>query len=183
MKATPTALADVWLIESPVFGDDRGGFANIYLEDKFRGELGIDADFVQHSYSRSRTGTLRGMHFQQPHAQGKLVTVMRGAIWDVVLDIRRTSATFGQWVGVELTETSGTSLWIPPGHAHGFQVTSDDDAVVHYLLSDYWHKEAEGIVRWDDPAIGIDWPIAPPILSERDAAAPCLADVANLPDD
>ncbi len=181
MKAVPTRIPEVFVIESAVFGDDRGAFSNIYLSNVFNDTLNIPLDFVQESYSRSKCATIRGMHFQNPNTQGKLATVMWGAIWDVALDIRRESPTFGQWVGVELRAGDGRSLYIPPGFAHGFQAISNEDAVVHYKLSAYWSPESEGIVRWDDPELNIPWPITNPHLSVRDAEAPCLADVTNLP--
>jgi len=181
MKLTATDLPEIKVVETEVYSDHRGYFSNIYLDAKFR-ELGIDLAFVQDSYSRSKSRTIRGMHYQEPHAQGKLVTVMCGKIWDVALDIRRSSPNFGKWAGIELSATDGRMLWIPPGFAHGFQVLSIEEAVVNYKLTDYWTPEAEGIIRWDDKDVGINWPLADPLMSERDMVAPLLADIEILPD-
>jgi dTDP-4-dehydrorhamnose 3,5-epimerase len=181
MKLVTTDLPGVAVVESEVYSDHRGCFSNIYLEAEFR-ELGIELAFVQDSYSRSKARTIRGMHFQEPHAQGKLVTVLCGKIWDVALDIRRSSPDFGKWTGIELAAGDGRMLWVPPGFAHGFQVTSTQEAVIHYKLTDYWTPEAEGIIRWNDDDMGITWPLTDPLMSERDKNAPRLAYVEHLPE-
>jgi dTDP-4-dehydrorhamnose 3,5-epimerase len=180
---TPVLLdpPDVKLIKGEVYRDQRGLFSTTYLEEEFTA-MGIPAKFRQESYSTSCRGTIRGLHFQNPHAQGKLLTVLTGRIWDVVLDIRKTSATFGQWASVDLAANAGQTLWIPPGFAHGFQAVSEEDAIVYYKLTDARHQASEGIVRWDDVDLAIGWPIDSPILSERDAEAPCLKDISNLPE-
>ncbi len=175
-------LPDVKLIESEVYRDQRGLFSTNYLEEEFTA-MGIPAKFRQESYSTSCRGVIRGLHFQNPHAQGKLLTVLTGRIWDVVLDIRKTSATFGQWASVDLAANAGQTLWIPPGFAHGFQVVSEEDAIVYYKLTESWSPSSEGIVNWNDPELDISWPIDNPIMSDRDAKAPCLNHVTNLPED
>ena len=161
-------------------GDDRGFFAETYNRRKYF-ELGIDVEFVQDNHSISRkAGTLRGLHFQAPsHAQAKLVRCGRGAIFDVAVDIRRGSPTYGQWEGYELTAANGHQLYVPIGFAHGF-VTLVPNSEVMYKCSDYYAPETEGAVLWHDPDIGIDWPgIVDPILSDKDAGAPLLADLES----
>jgi len=176
MKVTATDLAGVKLIEPKVFGDDRGFFMESWNARAFA-QAGIDATFVQDNHSRSRKGVLRGLHFQRaPHAQGKLVRVVVGAVFDVAVDIRRDSPSFGRWVGHELSATNHRQLWVPPGFAHGFVVLSDS-ADFLYKTTDYYAPQAEGAVRWDDPAIGIDWPRldVPLSLAAKDRDAPPLA--------
>ena len=160
--------------------DHRGFFAETYSRRKYY-ELGIDVEFVQDNHSLSRdVGTLRGLHFQAPpHAQAKLVRCGRGALFDVAVDIRRGSPTYGQWQGYELTAENGEQLYIPVGFAHGF-VTLEPDSEIVYKCSDYYAPETEGAILWNDPDIGIDWPTdADPILSDKDAAAPLLSDLES----
>ncbi len=177
MKIENTELRQVILIEPQRFGDQRGFFAEIYNR-KTLCENGINLDFVQDNHSlSSQVGTVRGLHFQAPpHAQAKLVRCGRGAIFDVAVDIRRASPTFGQWVGYELSAENGRQLLIPAGFAHGFMTLEPDSEIV-YKVSDYYAPETEGALRWDDPAIGIKWPLkGDVILSAKDADAPLLAD-------
>ena len=178
MQITATALPEVLLLEPKVFGDERGFFFESWNQRAFNAAVGREIEFVQDNHSRSRQGILRGLHFQRPpHAQGKLVRVVAGSVFDVAVDIRRESPNFGRWVGYELSATNHRQLWIPPGFAHGFLVLSDT-ADFLYKTSDYYAPSAEGCVRWDDPAIGIDWPAlpVPPTLAARDREAPLLAD-------
>ena len=178
MQITATALPEVLLLEPKVFGDERGFFFESWNQRAFNAAVGREIEFVQDNHSRSRQGILRGLHFQRPpHAQGKLVRVVSGSVFDVAVDIRRESPNFGRWVGYELSATNHRQLWIPPGFAHGFLVLSDT-ADFLYKTSDYYAPSAEGCVRWDDPAIGIDWPAlpVPPTLAARDREAPLLAD-------
>jgi dTDP-4-dehydrorhamnose 3,5-epimerase len=172
MEALPTRIADVFIVKPAVFGDDRGFFMETYHSGKFK-ELGIDLPFVQDNHSHSARGVLRGLHYQTPNPQGKLVRAATGAIFDVAVDIRRDSPTFGQWVGVELTGENKLQLWVPPGLAHGFCVTSERADVIYKCTSLYEPKNDKGI-RWNDPAIGIEWPITDPLLSAKDKIAPLL---------
>ena len=176
MKVTKTAIDGVLILEPKVFGDERGFFMESFSQKAFNEAVGHDVLFVQDNHSRSVKGVLRGMHFQKPpHAQGKLVRVTQGSVFDVAVDIREGSTTFGHWVGVELSGTNHKQLWIPPGLAHGFLVTSDS-ADFLYKTTDYYAPAAEGSIRWDDPAVGIKWPLGDmkPALSAKDAAAPTL---------
>ena len=175
MRFTPTALPEVLIVEPVVFGDDRGFFLESYNRRRFEEAVGTGVDFVQDNQSRSVRGVLRGLHYQlPPNAQGKLVRVGRGAIFDVAVDMRRDSGTFGRWVGVELTEDNRRQLWIPEGFAHGF-LTLSETADVYYKASGYYSPADEGSVAWDDPEIAIEWPIGePPLLSEKDRVAPNL---------
>jgi dTDP-4-dehydrorhamnose 3,5-epimerase len=179
MKFTKTKLPGVILIEPHVFGDQRGFFMETYHRELFRNK-GITLPFVQDNHSRSQKGVLRGLHYQQPKSQGKLVRCGRGSLFDVAVDIRRGSPTFGKWVGADLSEENKLMLWIPPGFAHGFCVTSDETDLVYKCTALYSQKD-EHAIRWDDPDIGIDWPIASPHLSERDETAPLLRDARRLP--
>lgn len=183
MKLTPTAtLPDVVIVEPAVFADDRGWFMESFNAPRFAAALqaiGLPAprEFVQDNHSASRAGVLRGLHYQlPPHAQGKLVRVVRGAAFDVAVDIRRGSPTFGQWAGVELTETNRRQLWIPEGFAHGF-IALEDDTHFLYKTTDVYAKDCERSIAWNDPAIAIEWPRlgAAPLLAPKDAAAPHLA--------
>lgn len=174
-----TSLPGVLLIEPKVFADDRGFFLETYHAARLR-EAGIAAPFVQDNHSRSRKGVLRGLHFQEPHPQGKLVRCSRGAIFDVAVDIRRGSPAFGKWFGAELTEANFRMLWVPPGFAHGFCALEDDTDVI-YKCTELYQHEFDRVVAWNDPAIGIDWPVKEPLLSGKDAAAPRLADAPALP--
>lgn len=175
MKVTPTAIPDVLVIEPRVFGDARGFFYESFNQNAFRQATGLSLNFVQDNHSRSARGVLRGLHYQIEQPQGKLVRVVRGAVFDVVVDIRRRSPTFGQWVGMELTEDNHKQLWVPPGFAHGFMVTSDS-ADFLYKTTDYYAPQHERCIAWNDPAIGIVWPPgAAPQLSAKDLAGKPLA--------
>lgn len=177
MKFIETSLPGCVIIEPQVFGDSRGFFYESYNESKYR-DAGIDRRFVQSNVSRSARGVLRGLHYQWPHPQGKLVSVLEGEVYDVAVDIRRGSPTFGQWTGVMLTAENHRHFWIPEGFAHGFCVVSDY-ATFSYQCTDLYNAQADGGVRWNDPAIGIDWPVTDPLLSDKDSKAPLLADVAD----
>ena len=177
MQVTETTIEGVLIFEPKVFGDERGFFMESYSQKVFEQAVGQPVNFVQDNHSRSAKGVLRGLHFQRaPHAQGKLVRVSAGSVFDVAVDIRPGSATFGRWVGVELSATNHRQLWIPPGLAHGFLVTSDS-ADFLYKTTDYYAPHSEGSLRWNDPEVAIDWPLAgtTPILSAKDADAPLLA--------
>ncbi len=175
MTLHETSLPGVLLVETRVFGDARGRFQETYNARRYA-EAGLDAVFVQDNVSVSEKGVLRGLHLQNPRGQGKLVSVLHGSVYDVAVDVRLGSPTFGQHVGCELTEENGRQLYIPPGFAHGFVVTSAT-ATFLYKCTDYYAPEAELSVRWDDPDLGIRWPVDAPVLSEKDAAAPRLRDV------
>ncbi|MFN3280152.1 MAG: dTDP-4-dehydrorhamnose 3,5-epimerase [Tabrizicola sp.] len=179
MDLVPTSLADVLILIPRRFGDARGWFSETWNASRMA-EAGLDLTFVQdnHSFSAAR-GTLRGLHFQRPpRAQDKLVRCSRGAILDVAVDIREGSATYGRWVAVELTADNGRQLLVPKGFLHGF-VTLTDDTEVQYKCTDFYSPDHDGAVRWDDPAIGIDWGISAPILSDKDARAPLLAEIGT----
>ena len=167
MKVIPTAIADVLIIEPRVFGDERGFFYESFNQKAFNEATGLALDFVQDNHSRSAKGVLRGLHFQIRQPQGKLVRVVRGAVFDVAVDIRKSSPTFGQWVGVELTEHNHRQLWVPPGLAHGFMVTSES-ADFLYKTTDYYAPQHERCIAWNDPELGIQWPpgIAPQLSSK-----------------
>jgi dTDP-4-dehydrorhamnose 3,5-epimerase len=175
MKFIETSLLGCVVIEPQVFGDSRGFFYESYNEAKYR-EAGVDRRFVQSNVSRSARGVLRGLHYQWPHPQGKLVSVLEGEVYDVAVDIRRGSPTFGQWAGVMLTAENHRHFWIPEGFAHGFCVVSEF-ATFSYQCTDLYDAKADGGIRWNDPAIGIDWPISSPLLSDKDSKASMLADV------
>jgi dTDP-4-dehydrorhamnose 3,5-epimerase len=174
---------DVFLVPPHRFGDDRGWFEETWNADRFRAQTGIETAFVQDNASRSKTpGTVRGLHFQAPpFAQAKLVRCPRGAIFDAIVDIRHGSPTFGQWAGVELTAENARQLWVPRGFAHGF-VTLQPDSEIAYKVDNPYSAEHDGVMLWNDPAIGIDWPFdtSAAILSEKDKAAPKLADLPVL---
>ena len=178
MNVLTTAIPGVLILEPKVFGDARGFFMESYNARDFDAAIGQATRFVQDNHSRSAYGVLRGLHYQlPPQAQGKLVRVTQGEVFDVAVDLRRSSPTYGRWVGVALTETNHRMLWLPPGLAHGFVVTSES-ADFLYKTTAFYAPEAERCVRWDDPAIGIAWPALkhPPLLAQRDANAPLLAD-------
>lgn len=175
MKFIETSLPGCVVIEPQVFGDSRGFFYESYNEAKYR-EAGIDRKFLQSNVSRSAQGVLRGLHYQWPRPQGKLVSVLEGEVYDVAVDIRRGSPAFGQWTGVLLTAENHRHFWIPEGFAHGFCVLSEF-ATFSYQCTDLYDAKADGGIRWNDAAIGIDWPLSAPLLSEKDAKAPLLADV------
>ena len=178
MKVSPTAIADLLIIEPQVFGDARGFFYESFNQEAFNKATGTDLQFVQDNHSRSAKGVLRGLHYQlPPFAQGKLVRVTRGSVWDVAVDIRKSSPTFGKWVGVELNEDNHKQFWIPPGFAHGFVVLSDT-ADFLYKTTAYYSPTHDRSIRWDDPAIGIAWPnigVAPQ-LSAKDVDAKLLTE-------
>jgi dTDP-4-dehydrorhamnose 3,5-epimerase len=179
MKVTEVELPGILLIEPIVHGDSRGFFFETFQVERYAA-AGISGPFVQDNASRSVKGTLRGLHFQEPRSQGKLVQVLRGSVWDVAVDVRKGSPHFGRWFGLELNEETHRQLWIPPGFAHGFCVLSDS-ADFFYKCTTLCAPEAERAVRWDDPALGIRWPVQAPRLSAKDAAAPRLADAPVLP--
>ena len=173
---TPTRLPEVLVVEPKVFGDARGFFTESWNEARFNEATGNTLRFVQDNHSRSSRGVLRGLHFQlPPHAQGKLVRCVAGTVFDVAVDMRRASPRFGQWAGVELSAQNQKQLWIPPGFAHGFVVLSES-ADFLYKTTDYYAPECEGCVRWDDPSVGIEWPLGDivPQLADKDAKAPPL---------
>jgi dTDP-4-dehydrorhamnose 3,5-epimerase len=177
MQFTPTKIPDVILIEPKVFGDARGFFMETFRADRCV-EMGVPADFVQDNHSGSQRGTLRGLHYQIRQTQGKLLRVVAGEIFDVAVDIRRSSPTFGRWVSETLSAENKRQLWVPPGFAHGFYVLSEW-AELTYKTTDFYAPEWERTILWDDPAIGIDWPIpvgTQPLLSTKDAQGKLLAD-------
>lgn len=168
MKVTPTRIPEVFIVEPQVFGDQRGFFFESFNQRDWEKETGLKTAFVQENHSRSTKGVLRGLHYQIKHAQGKLVRVLVGEVFDVAVDIRRSSPTFGQWVGVRLSAENKKQLWIPAGFAHGFAVLSDE-AEFLYRTTDYWAPEYERGIKWNDPTIGVDWPVDfTPLLSEKD---------------
>ena len=172
MQVIRTVIADVLMFEPKLFGDERGFFMESFNHKAFAAVVGHEVQFVQDNHSRSARGVLRGLHYQlSPHAQGKLVRVTQGCVFDVAVDIRPASPTYGQWVGAELSEANRRQLWIPPGLAHGFLVLSDS-ADFLYKTTDYYAPQAEGCVRWDDPTVNIDWPDVGmvPLVSGKDAA-------------
>ena len=177
MDVTATRLPEVLIVTPRVFGDDRGFFMESYNRRAFNEAVGQDIDFVQDNHSRSAKGVLRGLHFQlPPHAQGKLVRVTAGSVFDVAVDVRRDSPRFGQWAGVELSAENHRQLWIPPGFAHGFLVLSEH-ADFLYKATAYYCPPAEASIRWDDPTIAIAWPIpqgTTPVVSDKDTRAPLL---------
>lgn len=178
LSVTPLApFSEVLLIVAKVFGDDRGFFLESFNKKSFRDTTGLELDFVQDNHSRSAKGVLRGIHYQlPPHAQGKLVRVVRGAVFDVAVDLRKSSPTFGRWAGVDLREGDGKMLWIPPGFGHAF-LTHEDNTDFLYKTTDYYAPDCEASVRWNDPEIGIVWPdLTPdgPNLSSKDQKSPDL---------
>ena len=175
MKAIPTAIPDLLIIEPKVFGDSRGFFFESFNQKAFNEATGLNLDFVQDNHSRSAKGVLRGLHYQIQQPQGKLVRVVRGAVFDVAVDLRKSSPTFGKWVGVELSEDNHRQLWVPPGFGHGFLVTSDS-ADFLYKTTDYYAPQFERCIAWNDPAIGVVWPLdGAPQLSTKDQAGTALA--------
>lgn len=177
MKVMATRIPDVKVIEPDVFGDARGYFMETWNRSVFQ-QHGLDHTFVQDNHSRSPQGILRGLHYQIQHAQGKLVRVVTGKVFDVAVDIRQASATFGEWVGVELSEENHRMLWIPPGFAHGFYVMSEQ-ADFLYKCTDIYAPKYERCIRWDDPQLGIDWPLVenkPPLLSAKDKQGVLLSE-------
>ena len=177
MKVIETKLPGVLIIEPKVFGDSRGFFKETFQAERYR-EAGIEYEFVQDNHSRSQKSVIRGLHFQIPKPQGKLVSCSQGAVFDVAVDVDPLSATFGQYVGIELTEDNHRQLWIPPGYAHGFCVLTDT-ADFQYKCTDYYDTSDEGGLIWNDPDVAIEWPIDQPLLSDKDAKLPLLKELAN----
>ncbi len=175
MKVLTTPLPGVLILEPRVFGDERGFFMETWSRRRY-GEAGIDLDFVQDNLSSSSHGVLRGLHFQNPRAQGKLVHVLAGEVFDVAVDLRRGSPSFGRWHGVVLSGANKRQYWVPPGFAHGFCVTSES-ALFAYKCTEPYAPEHEKSIRWDDPDLAIDWPVAAPRVSDKDRMAPTLAEI------
>ena len=175
MKVKKTKLDGVLVLEPEIFADDRGFFLESFNKDKYA-KVGINFDFVQDNHSRSSKGVLRGLHFQKTKPQGKLVRVVRGEVYDVAVDIRSGSSTYGQWEAVILSEENKTQFWVPPGFAHGFLVLSET-ADFEYKCTDYYDPSDEGSLLWDDPDLNIPWPLDNPKLSKKDANAPLLHDL------
>lgn len=175
MEVKQTKLSGVLVIEPKMFRDGRGAFLETWHDERYTA-LGIPGPFVQDNVSRSVKGVLRGLHFQHPNDQGKLVQVLEGEVFDVAVDVRKGSPTFGEWAGAVLSGENGRQLWIPEGFAHGFCVTNKE-AVFAYKCTEYYYRASEHAVRWDDPDIGIEWPMKKPSLSDKDRAAPRLKDL------
>ncbi|GEC66597.1 dTDP-4-dehydrorhamnose 3,5-epimerase [Raoultella terrigena] len=176
MHIVETRIPDVKIIQPKVFGDDRGFFLETFERKRYQELLHIDLEFVQDNHSRSSQGVLRGLHFQNQNPQGKLVRVVRGTVFDVAVDIRPESQTFGQWEGVILSEENKTQFWVPPGLAHGFVVLSDV-ADFEYKCTDYYNPLYESCLIWNDPEIGIEWPIDNPLLSDKDKKGKTLKEL------
>jgi len=177
MKVVQTAIPDVLIFEPRVFGDERGFFLESWNAREFDSAVGVKVQFVQDNHSRSQRGVLRGLHYQIKQSQGKLVRVARGCVFDAAVDLRKSSATFGRWVGTELSEDNHRQFWIPPGFAHGFLVLSESADFI-YKATDYYAPEHERCLIWNDPAVGINWPVnEEPILSAKDRAGLPLRDV------
>ena len=176
MKISHSKLKGCVIIEPRVFGDDRGFFLETFQAARYKQEAGIDLPFVQDNHSRSVRGVLRGLHFQKTKPQGKLVRVVRGEVYDVAVDIREGSSTFGEWEGVILSEDNKKQFWVPPGFAHGFVVLSAT-ADFEYKCTDYYDPSDEGSILWSDPDLNIPWPIANPVLSTKDESAKRLVDL------
>jgi dTDP-4-dehydrorhamnose 3,5-epimerase len=177
MKIYPSSVPDVQIIEPQVFRDERGFFMETWNRDLFQ-KLGLDCDFVQDNHSRSAQGVLRGLHYQIGRPQGKLVRVVTGRVFDVAVDLRRSSPTFGRWVGYELSAENNLLLWIPPGFAHGF-LTLEEGSDFVYKCTDFYSPNDDRAILWSDPAIGIEWPLSEvgtPLISSKDAAAPRMAE-------
>jgi dTDP-4-dehydrorhamnose 3,5-epimerase len=181
LKVTPTAIPDVLVIEPKVFGDARGFFFESFNQKTFNDATGLDVNFVQDNHSRSAKGVLRGLHYQVQQPQGKLVRVVRGAVFDVAVDIRKGSPTFGKWEGIELTEENNTQLWVPAGFAHGFVVLSDS-ADFLYKTTDYYAPEFERCIAWNDPTVAVDWPltITQSSLSRKDQQGLALCEAETF---
>lgn len=175
MNVTRCALDGLLILEPKVFGDSRGFFLETWNRNRYL-EIGIPADFVQDNISFSRRGILRGLHFQNPNSQGKLVSCLQGEIYDVAVDLRRASPTFGQWQSTTLSSENKRQFFIPPGFAHGFQVLSDS-ALFHYKCTDFYTPAHERTLKWNDPALKIPWPITDPVLSDKDTRGVALADL------
>ncbi|KLU26154.1 dTDP-4-dehydrorhamnose 3,5-epimerase [Caballeronia mineralivorans PML1(12)] len=180
IHVTATALPEVKLIEPKVFGDKRGYFYESFNGREFAEKVTPDVEFVQDNHSRSARGVLRGLHYQIAHAQGKLVRVVEGEVFDVAIDIRKRSPNFGKWVGVKLSEENRRQLWVPPGFAHGFLVLSES-AQFLYKATDYWYPDHERSILWNDPEIGIEWPLEiEPLLAAKDAAGKRLIEAEHF---
>ena len=177
MKVSRTELDGVLIIEPQVFDDSRGFFLETYHRRRYH-EFGIKTDFVQDNLSLSKRGSLRGLHFQYPRPQAKLVQVLQGEVFDVTVDIRPQSPTFGRWIGEYLSDTNKKQIFIPEGYAHGFCVLSDT-ALFHYKCSDFYAAECEGGINWKDSSLAIDWPIDDPIVSEKDMSLPLLSEISD----
>jgi dTDP-4-dehydrorhamnose 3,5-epimerase len=180
MKATPLKIPDIVLIEPKVFGDERGYFFESFNQAAFNQAIGYEVQFVQDNHSKSQKGVLRGLHYQlPPKAQGKLVRAVQGEVFDVAVDIRKDSPTFGQWVGVILSVENNQQLWIPTGFAHGF-ITLSETAELLYKTTDYYAPEYERCIAWNDPEIGINWPLdQTPVLSDKDQQGVSLESIIN----
>lgn len=179
MEVVKTPIEGVLLIKPQVFGDERGYFVETWQKERYEA-AGINLSFVQDNHSKSTKGILRGLHFQKQHPQGKLVMVSLGEVFDVAVDIRKGSPTFGKWFGAILNQENQNQLWIPPGMAHGFVILSDV-AHFHYKCTDFYHPGDEGSIRWNDPTIGIDWPYKEePVLSAKDQIAPFFKDALEF---
>lgn len=178
MDIEDTHLPGAAVLNIDVFGDDRGWFMEMWNADRYH-MSGLDVEFVQDNLSQSKSGVLRGLHFQNPQPQGKLVTVLQGEVYDAIVDLRSDSPTYKEWFGITLSEEEPTQLYVPEGCAHGFLVTGET-ALFHYKCTDSYAPDAEWSIRWNDPEIGIEWPVSDPILSDADAAAPYLH---NLPEE
>jgi dTDP-4-dehydrorhamnose 3,5-epimerase len=177
VRVASTHLDGVLIVEPTLFGDARGFFFESFNKQRFEESTGVMRDWVQDNHSRSARGVLRGLHFQNPNPQGKLVSCAVGSVWDVAVDLRQSSPTFGEWVGVELSSENHKQIWIPEGFAHGFVVTSDH-ADVLYKTTAYYDEANNRSLRWDDPAVGIDWPIeGEPLVSAKDCVAPLLGEI------
>ena len=175
MQAKPLAIPEIVLLTPRVFADHRGTFFESFNARVFREKTGAEVDFVQDNHSTSKAHVIRGLHYQVKHAQGKLVRVVSGSVYDVVVDMRKSSSTFGRWLGIELTSEDRSMLWVPAGFAHGFYVTSDV-AEVLYKTTDYWAPEHERTLLWNDPAVGVEWPLTgDPVLTPKDEAGSPLA--------
>jgi len=181
MKVIQTAIPDLLILEPKVFGDARGFFMESFNARSFQEATGLNVDFVQDNHSRSAKGVLRGLHYQIQQAQGKLVRVVRGSVFDVAVDLRKGSPTFGKWEGVELSEENNRQFWIPPGFAHGFLVTSES-ADFLYKTTDYYAPEHERSLAWNDPDVGVEWPLdGEPLLSAKDLAGKRLSECETFP--
>lgn len=178
MQVIDTAIYGAKIIQPKVFGDARGFFLETFEKRRYQEMLDIDVDFVQDNHSRSSKGVLRGLHFQKTKPQGKLVRVVRGEVFDVAVDIRQDSPTYGKWYGVLLSEENKTQFWLPPSLAHGFVVLSDT-ADFEYKCTDYYDPSDEGCLLWNDPSVGIEWPITDPLLSEKDKLGQLFKDLAK----
>jgi dTDP-4-dehydrorhamnose 3,5-epimerase len=177
MRVTPTSLPEVLLLEPKVLGDERGFFMESWNAKTFQEATELDVEFVQDNHSRSQRNVLRGLHYQLVKPQGKLVRVVNGAVFDVAVDLRKSSPNFGKWVGVELTGENKRQLWVPPGFGHGFVVISES-ADLLYKTTEYWHSAYDRSLRWNDPSLAVQWPLVgtAPQLAAKDAAAPMLQD-------